>query len=184
MEALDYRRRALKSAAQRESRLNRPTGTLETLQATAARLEWEVSDPSTRQPANLEVARGYRIMGAIRTDQLDLAPALEALTKAAELDTALLAESPRKAEYRLEYALTLQALGALHRRRADQAAARENSSHARTLVLELAKEHALPDIYFSLPGQLAVEIASADAMVAGTRGGEGVTATRNEPVHE
>jgi hypothetical protein len=157
---------------------------LETLQAIVARLEWEVSDPSTRRPANLEVARGYRVLGATRTEQLDLAPALEALTKAVELDTALLAESPRKPEYRLEYALTLQALGTLHRRRADHAAAHERSSKAHAMALELAKEHALPDLYFSLPGQLAVEIASADAMVAGTRGGEGVTATRNEPVHE
>ena len=56
-------------------------------------------------------------------------PLLEALTRAVELDTALLAESPRKAAYRLEYALTSQALG--------------------TLVLEPVKEHAVPDSFFS-----------------------------------
>ena len=150
--------------------MNITTGTNETLRATVARLEWEASDPSTRQPANLEVARGYRVLGGVRSDQLNLISALEALSRAVELDTVLLAESPRKADYRLEYALALQALGTLYRRRADPAMARENSSHARTLILELAKEHAVPDNYFTLPGQLAIDIASADAIEARMRG--------------
>jgi hypothetical protein len=78
----------------------------------------------------------------------------------------LLAQNPRKLEYRLEQTLTLQALGTVDLRRTDPPAARGSATRARGLALELAKEHALPDHYFTLPGLLAVDIASADAIAA------------------
>ena len=164
-EALAYRRKALANEVVRSEKTPGQQAdlkeALESARATVARLQ---SNPG--QPASLDVARGYRILGALRSEQLDLVPAREALHTALETATALLAQSPRKVEYRLEQMLALQALGMVHLRRADPPAARQSATRARELSLELAKEHALPDYYFTLPGLLAVDIASTEAIAA------------------
>ncbi|HEY3837060.1 MAG TPA: tetratricopeptide repeat protein, partial [Bryobacteraceae bacterium] len=121
----------------------------EHVRATIARLE--------ASPDRLQVARGYRVLGELRTDQLDFVKARAALDKALEIDAAL----PRSPESRLEQALTLRTQGTL-RLYQDDPAARESLTQARTILLDLAKAQPLPTPYITLPGEIATDLAATN----------------------
>jgi serine/threonine protein kinase/tetratricopeptide (TPR) repeat protein len=152
-DALAMNRKALANQFTRADRMSGANSRMleasENVRATIARLETS-SD-------HLQVARGFRVLGELRTGQLEFAAAAEALTTALEMHASL----PRSAESRLEEALALRALGALHLYWANPAAAREFLTRARTALLERAKEQPLPTRYITLPGEIATDLAAA-----------------------
>ena len=79
-------------------------------------LDNEVARPAKGAGDRAGFPEASRLLGALRLQPLDVVPAQDALAKALAMDTALLAESLRKPEYRIEMALTPRSLGTLDRR--------------------------------------------------------------------